>query len=264
MPKHNTRYSCMEKPRVNQFCSQCYCMRLPWPQSWYPVLDEWTIHELILGHCIFFYTEILFQDVPRASRVQPEMIYETSTVAFSNIVSNWKLEFWMFLRSYSPRLVFMSFNPYKLSPKKNYTPVQLSILSTLNQNATNWYCFNMIFHITPAKTQHYNDNSRIWRCISHWTWGFSNVILVFRDVITRGGSNDAFQHGHHGISTGKASGDDSVGLLPTKERQVGLQQMFTAIIYSICPGTDWQYIQYIYIHKLLIYIYIYSYLHDMS
>lgn len=54
-------------------------------------------------------------------------------------------------------------------------------------------------------------------------WGFSNVILVFRGVITRGGSNDAFQRSHHGISTGKASGDDSVGLLPTKERLVGLQ-----------------------------------------
>ena len=61
-------------------------------------------------------------------------------------------------------------------------------------------------------------------------WGFSNVILVFRGVITRGGSNDAFQHSHHGISTGKASGDDSVGLLPTKERLFGLQQMFRPII----------------------------------
>ena len=178
MSIHNTRYSCMEKPRVNQFCSQCYCMRLPWPQSWYPVLDEWTINELILGHCI------LHRDsVPRASRVQPEMFCETSTAAFSNLDSNWKLEFWMFLRSYSPRLVFMSFNPYcttfcrvseiinersinagwsnhkqQTFSKETYTPVQLSIFVTLNQNSTNLYCFNMILYITRAKTNMTMEN----------------------------------------------------------------------------------------------------------
>ena len=152
------------------------------------------------------YTEILFQDVPRASRVQPEMFYETWTVAFSNLVSNWKLEFWMFLRNHSPRLVFMSFNPYctrfcrvseilnersikaggsnhkqqAFSKKDLHCSSTVNIL-TLNQNATSLYCFtfNMILYITPAKIQHDDGKSRIWRCISHWTWGFSNVILVF-------------------------------------------------------------------------------------
>jgi len=184
MPKHNKRYSCMEKPRVNQFCSQCYCMRLPCPQSWYPVLDE-----LILGS----YTEILFQDVPRASRVQPEMFYETSTLAFSNIVSHWKLEFWMFLRSYRPRLVFMSFNPYctrfcrvseilngrsinaegsnhkqRTFSKMNYTAVQLSIFFNFESECYQFILFQYDFLIL----YHPGENTT-------WQWKIQNLKMYF-------------------------------------------------------------------------------------
>lgn len=77
--------------------------------------------------------------------------------------------------------------------------------------------------------------------------------------MTRGGSNDAFQHSHHGISTGKASGDDSVGLLSTKERLFGLQQMFTLIILYFQVQIDSIYS--IYIIDMM---YSYIYIHDMS
>lgn len=128
------------------------------------------------------YTEILFQDVPRASRVQPEMFYETSTLAFSNIVSHWKLEFWMFLRSCSPRLVFMSFNPYwnavsmleevvtnnKLSPKKNYTAVQLSIFFNFESECYQFILFQYDFLIL----YHPDENTT-------WQWKIQNLKMYF-------------------------------------------------------------------------------------
>ena len=35
----------------------------------------------------------------------------------------------------------------------------------------------------PPTKNYDNGKSTIWRCISHWKWGFSNVMLVFRGVI---------------------------------------------------------------------------------
>ena len=35
---------------------------------------------------------------------------------------------------------------------------------------------------TPPKNNHDNGKSIIWRCISYWYWGFSNVMLLFRGV----------------------------------------------------------------------------------
>ena len=34
----------------------------------------------------------------------------------------------------------------------------------------------------PPENGHDNGTSTIWRCISYWTWGCSNVMLVFRGV----------------------------------------------------------------------------------
>ena len=34
----------------------------------------------------------------------------------------------------------------------------------------------------PPENSHDNGKSTIWRCISYWTWAFSNVMLVFRGV----------------------------------------------------------------------------------
>ena len=36
---------------------------------------------------------------------------------------------------------------------------------------------------TPPENQHDNGTSTIWRCVSYWTWGFFNVVLVFRGVL---------------------------------------------------------------------------------
>ena len=37
----------------------------------------------------------------------------------------------------------------------------------------------------PPENYHDNGKSTIWRCISYWTWAFSNVMLVFRGVYLR-------------------------------------------------------------------------------
>ena len=37
-----------------------------------------------------------------------------------------------------------------------------------------------IRHLHPAKTNMAMGKCTIWRCISYWTWGFSDVVLVLR------------------------------------------------------------------------------------
>ena len=46
---------------------------------------------------------------------------------------------------------------------------------------TQWFCF-----LLPRKPTWLAGKSTIWRCISYWKWGFSNVILAFRGVIFHG------------------------------------------------------------------------------
>ena len=38
-------------------------------------------------------------------------------------------------------------------------------------------------HPPPRNLTNDNGTSTIWRCISHWTWGFSNVIVSFQGCI---------------------------------------------------------------------------------
>ena len=145
----------------------------------------------------------------------------------------------------------------KLSPKKNYTAVQLSIFFNFESECYQFILFqyDLIYTVSPRRKHNVTmENPEFEDVFPIEKWGFSNVILVFQGVITRGGSNDAFQHSHHGISTGKASGDDSVGLLPTKERLFGLQQMFRPIILM----SRYRLTVYIYIIDIIYNIFIYA------
>ena len=53
----------------------------------------------------------------------------------------------------------------------------------LNQpTIVGWWIVWVIERITRAKTNMAMENPPFERCISYWTWGFSNVMLVFRGV----------------------------------------------------------------------------------
>ena len=188
MPKHNTRYSCMEKPRVNQFCSQCYCMRLPWPQSWYPVLDEWTINELILGHCI------LHRDsVPRCSKSLKSAAWsDLWNLNGSLFKPCFKLETWIWgvivldLFSWVSIPSVLDFvgclkfsmdavstleeviTNNELSPKKNFTAVQLSIFFNFESECYQFILFQYDFLIL----YHPDENTT-------WQWKIQNLKMYF-------------------------------------------------------------------------------------
>ncbi len=53
------------------------------------------------------------------------------------------------------------------------------------QRLKEWEMALRLWYPPPPTRKLTNDNgtSTIWRCISHWTWGFSNVIVSFQGCI---------------------------------------------------------------------------------
>ena len=71
-------------------------------------------------------------------------------------------------------------NTLTLQTRRGTLP--LSVLSTVAPfTGAQIESFELVLK-TPPENEHDNKTSTIWRCISYWTWGCFNVMLVFRGV----------------------------------------------------------------------------------